>query len=142
MKNGGFLLWNAVVFCDMFKTSWTMGKTPYERRFGEPFKGPITSSGAMVEYHPTSPKDQARIHQFGKKVLAGIFLGFQLIAEGIWKGDISIADLEDLEKLDASDIYPRRINAKEALISQKGVAGGTATLSGRDHEFREPTSRR
>ena len=24
------------------------GKTPYERRFGEPFKGPITPFGAMI----------------------------------------------------------------------------------------------
>ena len=39
-------------------------KTPYERRFGEPFIGPIIPFGAMVEYHPTSPKDQVRYHQF------------------------------------------------------------------------------
>ena len=50
------------------------------RCFREPFKGPIIPFGAMVEYHPTSPKDQARIHQFGKKVLSGIFLGHELIA--------------------------------------------------------------
>ena len=49
-------------------------KTPYERRFGEPFKKPMILFGAMVEYHPTSPKDQARIHQFDKKVLPAIFL--------------------------------------------------------------------
>ena len=30
-----------------------------------------------------------------------------------------IADLGDLEKLDASEIYPGRINAKEVLIRQK-----------------------
>ena len=30
-----------------------------------------------------------------------------------------IADLEEWEKLDASEIHPRRINAKEVLISQK-----------------------
>ena len=30
----------------------------------------------------------------------------ELIAGGIWKGDILKADLEDLEQLDASDIYP------------------------------------
>ena len=34
----------------------------------------------MVEYHPSSPKDQARIHQFGKKVLPGTFLCYELIA--------------------------------------------------------------
>ena len=112
------------------------------------------NNGAMVEYHPTSPNDQSRIHQFGKTVLPGIFLGYELIAEGIWKGDVLtaddvlIADLEDLEKLDASNIYPLRINAKEVLIRQKDdefifpIADGTAKLSGRDNEFREPTPRR
>ena len=81
------------------------GKTPFERRFGESFKGPITSFGAMVEYRPSSPKDQARIHQFGKKVLPGILLGYELIAVRIWKGDIRTADLEDLGKLEASDNF-------------------------------------
>ena len=51
-----------------------------------------------------------------------------------------------MEKLDASEIYPRRLNAKEVLISQKNgeffpVADGSAKLSGRDYEFQEPTLR-
>ena len=41
------------------------GRTPYERRFGMPFNGPVTPFGAMVEYHPISAKDQSRLHQFG-----------------------------------------------------------------------------
>ena len=46
-------------------------------------------------------------------------------------------------KLDASEVYPRRIKAKEVLITRKGdefifpVADGTAKLSGRDYEFLE-----
>ena len=40
------------------------GKTPYERRFGQPFKGPIIPCGSLVEYHPITAKDQSRIHQF------------------------------------------------------------------------------
>ena len=65
-----------------------------------------------------------------------------------WKGDILIADPESLEKRDASEIYPRRVNVKEVLITRKGeefifpVADGTPKLSGRDWEFREPTPRR
>ena len=39
------------------------GKTPYERRFGQPFKGPIIPFGSLVEYHPITAKDQSRIHQ-------------------------------------------------------------------------------
>ena len=47
------------------------GKTPYERRVGEPFKGPIIPFVSLVENYPISAKDQSRIHQFGKKVLPG-----------------------------------------------------------------------
>ena len=49
------------------------GKTPHERRFGIPFNGPVIPFGAMVEYHPISAKDLSRLHQFGPKVLPGIF---------------------------------------------------------------------
>ena len=52
------------------------GKTPCERRVGIPFKGPIISFGAMVEYQPISAKDLSRLHQFGKKVFPVIFLGY------------------------------------------------------------------
>ena len=47
------------------------GKTPYERRFGVPFNGPVIPSGGMVEYHLTSAKDLSRLQQFGKKVFPG-----------------------------------------------------------------------
>ena len=68
----------------------------------------------MAEYHPTSTRDLPRFHPSGKKVLLGIFLGYELIAGGIWKGDM---DLEDSENLDASEIYPWRINAKDVNIT-------------------------
>ena len=51
------------------------GKTPYERRVRMPFNGPVIPFGAMVVYHSISAKDQSRLHQFGAKVLPGIFLG-------------------------------------------------------------------
>ena len=70
------------------------GKTPCERRFGQPFKGPIIPFDSLVEYHPITAKDQSRIHQLGKKVLSGLFLGYALYAARIWKGDIVVADLE------------------------------------------------
>ena len=95
------------------------GKTPYERRFGQPFKGPIIPFGSLVEYHPITAKDQSRIHQFGKKVLPGLFLGYALYAGGIWKDDIMVADIEELETMDASEIYSKRLNAKEVIFPKK-----------------------
>ena len=80
MKNCGLILWNATVICETFKTSLADGKTPYERRSGMPFNGPVTPFRAMVEYHPIPAKDPSRLHQFGAKVLPGIFLGYALYA--------------------------------------------------------------
>ena len=58
-----------------------------------------------------------------------------------------VADIQELETMDATEIHPRRINAREVLTPQRGeeflfpVADGTAKLSGKDHEFREPAQR-
>ena len=92
------------------------GKTPHERRFGQPFKGPIVPFGSLVEHHPITAIEQSRIHQFGKKVLPGLFRGYALYAGGIWKGDVLIADLEELETMDASEIYSKRLKRED--ISQ------------------------
>ena len=95
------------------------GKTPYERRFGKPFKGQIIPFGSLVEYHPITAKDQSRIHQKGKKALPGLFLRYALYAGGIWKGDVLVADLEELETMDASEIYSERLSAKEVIFPKE-----------------------
>ena len=52
-------------------------------------------------------------------------------AGGIWKGDIMVADIEELEEMDASELHARRLNAKEVLTPQRSgkftfpVADGT-----------------
>ena len=84
------------------------------------------------EYHP-GYKDLSRLHQFGSKVLPGIFLGYELHAGGIWKGDLLVADIEELEQMDAS-------------TSRKGekfifpIADGTVKISGGDPVLRTSTS--
>ena len=114
------------------------GKTPNERRFGQSLEGPIIPYGSLVEYHLISTKDQSRVHQFGKKVLPGIFLGYVLYAGRIWQGDTLIVDLEELEETDASEIHAERLNAKEVILLQScenckcPVASGTVQPFGRD----------
>ena len=89
--------------------------------FGQPFKGTVIPFGSLVEYYPTTAKDQSRIHQFGKKVLPGLFLGYALLRGGEFvKGDVLIADLEELETTDASEIYSKRLNAKEVTFPKQG----------------------
>ena len=55
------------------------GKTPFERRFGQPFQGPIIPCCSLVEYHPIIAKDQSRIHQVGKKVFTWIVPRIRII---------------------------------------------------------------
>ena len=52
----------------------------------------------MIGYHSISSKDMSRLHRFGKKVLPGVFLGYVLYAGWIWKGDIFVSAMEELEK--------------------------------------------
>ena len=66
--------------------------------------------------------------------------------DGIWKGDISVADTGELEKMDAAEIHAGRLNAKEVLTPKNGenfkfpVADGTVKLSEGDHVLRTSTS--
>ena len=122
------------------------GKTPYETPFGEPFKGPVISFGSLIEYYPISAKNQSRIHQFGKKVLCGLFLGYTLYAGGIWKCDVLVADIEELETMDASEIYSKRLNFKEVTFPKENgnyifpIADGRIKLLGGDQDLRTSTS--
>ena len=77
MKIGGQILWNVNTCLRNVTDLLSDGK---KGRFGQPFKRPIIPFGSLVEYHPTTAKDQSRIHQFGKKVLPGLFLGYALYA--------------------------------------------------------------
>ena len=56
-----------------------------------------------------------------------------------------IADIEEVEDMDSSEIHARRLNAKEVLTPMKGdnfifpVADGTVKTSGRDRRLRPST---
>ena len=36
-----------------------------------------------------------------------------------WKGDVLVADLEELETMDTSEIYSKRLNAKEVIFPEE-----------------------
>ena len=118
MKVGGQILWNVTPICETSQIYCLMGRRHMKDVLGNHYKGPIIPFGSLVEYHPITAKDQSRIHQFGKKVLPGLFLGYALYGGGIWKGDVLIADLEELETMDASEIYSKKTQCERGDISQ------------------------
>ena len=56
-----------------------------------------------------------------------------------------VADIEELEEMDASELHARRLNTKEVLTPMKGenfifpVADGTVKISGEDQDLRTST---
>ena len=59
----------------------------------------------------------------------------------IWKGDILVADIEELETMDASEIYSKRLNAKEVIFPKENgkfifsVADGRINRPGGDQDL-------
>ena len=82
MKNGGQIPWNALPICETFMISCLMGRLHSKDVLENLCKGPSIPFGSLVEYYTISAKDQSRIHQFGKKVSPGLFLGYALYA--VW----------------------------------------------------------
>ena len=80
---GGFY-WKLLVSAKTFKIYCLMGKHRTNSGSECPFDGPVIPFRASVEYHPISAKDLSRLHQFGGKVLPGIFLGFAFYVGRIW----------------------------------------------------------
>ena len=74
-----------------------------------------------------------------------MFLGYDLYAGWIWKGDILVADIEELETMDASEIYSERLDAKEVIFPNENgkfifpAADGWIKTPGGDQELRTST---
>ena len=74
--------------------------------------GPKIPVGS-IEYHPVCQKSSQHSTSFGKKVQPGIVVGDVVYAE-VWKGDTVVADIEELQHLDA-----RRHNANVVFLLKK-----------------------
>ena len=60
---------------DLLNAGGDSSQTAFELRFGHQFKGPIIPFGAQFEYKPSQQSDILRLHQFGKNMWPGIFMG-------------------------------------------------------------------
>ena len=144
MKNGGLIPWNATVICEMSQNSWQMGEQLLNCDLENHSKA---ASFRLVQW--------LNILLSLRKTIQGSinlvrtcywkFLGHALFSGEICKGDILVADIEEVQNLDASDIHARRLNAKKIITPKSGehfifsIAYGTVKLSGRDHGIRKST---
>ena len=98
--------WNVIAFQAMSKIIF---------RWETPLNGvlknlswPVIPSGGKVEYHPIRTKDQARLNQIVQKILSDILMGYAPYAGGSWKGDLLVADVDEAQENDASEVHVKR----------------------------------
>ena len=96
------------------------GKTPYHRRFGKPFNGPVIPFGAMLEYHPFLRETYRDYINSVQKSCQVYSLDVCCPRENLEGRHIMVADTEELEQMDASELHATRLNAKEVLTPMKG----------------------
>ena len=100
----------------------------------------------MVDYHPISANDLSRLHQFGKKVFPGIFLGLVLYAgKNLERRHFGTQTLRNWKRWTHLKSMLGDCNAKEVLTPQNSgnflfpIADGTVKLSGGDQVLRTST---
>ena len=108
MKNGGQIPWNVIPICETFKISCLMGKL-HIKGGSENF---LTDQLSRLE-------QWSKITLFLRKTyrdhISLVQKSYQLFSlakyctRDIWKGDILVADIEELEKMDASEIHAKEV---------------------------------
>ena len=85
------------------------GKTPYERRFGSPFKGPVIPFGSMIEYHPYFCERPVKAPSIGQESVTWNIPWICIVCGRTFANlNILVADIVEVENWDVSEIRARR----------------------------------
>ena len=68
--------------------------------------------------NPISTKDKSRLHQFGAKMLPGIFVGCALNSGERWAGDVIIADWHDIENYVTSKVHIKKVQVQRSCSQE------------------------
>ena len=119
MKVGGQIPWNATPICETFKISCLMGNLHTRDVSGNHLKDQLFH---LVHWLSTTLSlrrtSQESINLERKSYLDCSSVTLCTRRE-IWKGDILVANIEELEMMDASEIYSKRLNAKEVIFPKE-----------------------
>ena len=140
MKVGEQILWNVIPICETSQ----MGRRPTKDVLGNHLKDLLFH---LVHWLSNTQKLR-KISQESINLERKSYLDCSsdtLCTRGEFgEGDVLIADLEELETMDASEIYSKRFNAKEVICPKQGefifpIADGRIKTSGGYQDLRTST---
>ena len=145
MKIGGQILWNVTPICETSQISYLMGRRPMKDVLGNHLKDRLFHSVHWLSITLSLRRTSQESTNLERKFYLDCSSDTHRTRGGIWKGDILVADIEELETMDASEIYSKRLNAKEVIfIKEKGefnfpIAEGRLKPLGGDQDLRTST---
>ena len=119
MKNGGGqILWNVTRICETSQIYCLMGRRPMKDVLGNHLKDRLFHlvHWLSITQNCEGPDKNPSIW---KESLTCIVPRIRIVRGWNLEGDVLVADLEELETMDASEIYSKRLNAKEVIFSQR-----------------------
>ena len=120
MKVGGQILWNVTPICETSQIYYLMGRRPMKDVLGNHLKDRlfhlvhwlgITLSLRRISQESINSERKSYLECSSDTLCTRVEFR---------KGDVLIADLEKLETMDASEIYSKRLNAKEVIFPKQG----------------------
>ena len=145
MKNGGQIPWNAIPICETFKISCLMGRLHTKDALENHLRD---QSFRLVHcwVAPYNCERPVKNPSIWKESLTWIVSWIRSVrGENLEGWHDGCRPFEELETMDASEIYSKRLNAKEVIFpKEKGefvfpVAAGRIKFVGTDQELRTST---
>ena len=142
-ENWWLILWNGVPICETFKISCLMGKLHTKGVLeNKRTSHSVWFIGRVSPYFCERP---AKNPSIWKESLTWIVPWIRSARGENLEGDILVADIEELETMDASEIYSKRLNAKEVIFPKENgkfifpAADVRIKFIGGDQELRTST---
>ena len=119
MKVGGQILWSVTPICETSQIYCLMGRRHMKDVLGNHVKD---QSFRLVHWLSITQKLQRTSQEsinLERKYFTWIVPWIRSVRGRIWKGDILVADIEESETMDASEIFSKSLNAKEVICFKK-----------------------
>ena len=143
MKVGGQILWNVIPICETSQTCCLMGRRPMKDVLGNHIMDRLFHSVHWLSITLSLPRTSQESINLERKSYLDCSSDTHYTRWERWKGDILVADIEELETMDASEIYSQRLNAKEVIFPKEEfifpIADGRIKPLGGDQELRTST---
>ena len=146
MKVGGQIPWNVTPICETSQISYLVGRRPMKDVLGNHLKDRLFHLVHWLSITLSLRRTSQESINLERKSYLDCSSDTLCTRGGIWKCDVLVADIEELEMMNASEIYSKRLNAKEVICPKENgqfifpVADGQIKLPGGDQDLRTSTS--